>query len=160
MLSVHHNYCVAQLVKNLPVMRETWVRSLGREDPWRRNGNPLQYSCLENARDRGAWWAAVYVKALWWLISLRMFFLLWPCRQPWDPRSEKGGLGIKSWPCSVAVGDGLQSPRSRTSASKKQSISSGTPVVWPQSQWLGGWSPPRGALLHARRGASVGETAA
>ena len=25
-----------------------------------RNGNPLQYSCLENPRDRGAWWAAVY----------------------------------------------------------------------------------------------------
>ena len=24
---------VAQLVKNLPAMRETWVRSLGREDP-------------------------------------------------------------------------------------------------------------------------------
>ena len=24
------------------------------------NGNPLQYSCLENPRDRGAWWAAVY----------------------------------------------------------------------------------------------------
>ena len=23
------------------------------------NGNPLQYSCLENPRDRGAWWAAV-----------------------------------------------------------------------------------------------------
>ena len=25
-----------------------------------RNGNPLQWSCLENPRDRGAWWAAVY----------------------------------------------------------------------------------------------------
>ena len=25
-----------------------------------RNGNPLQYSCLENPRDGGAWWAAVY----------------------------------------------------------------------------------------------------
>ena len=25
-----------------------------------RNGNPLQYSCLENSRDREAWWAAVY----------------------------------------------------------------------------------------------------
>ena len=25
-----------------------------------RNGNPLQSSCLENPRDRGAWWAAVY----------------------------------------------------------------------------------------------------
>ena len=24
------------------------------------NGNPLQYSCLENPRDRAAWWAAVY----------------------------------------------------------------------------------------------------
>ena len=24
------------------------------------HGNPLQYSCLENPRDRGAWWAAVY----------------------------------------------------------------------------------------------------
>ena len=24
------------------------------------NGTPLQYSCLENPRDRGAWWAAVY----------------------------------------------------------------------------------------------------
>ena len=24
------------------------------------NGNPLQYSCLENPRDMGAWWAAVY----------------------------------------------------------------------------------------------------
>ena len=24
------------------------------------NGNPLQYSCLENPVDRGAWWAAIY----------------------------------------------------------------------------------------------------
>ena len=24
------------------------------------NGNPLQYSCLQNPVDRGAWWAAVY----------------------------------------------------------------------------------------------------
>ena len=27
---------------------------------WRGNGNPLQCSCLENPRDGGAWWAAVY----------------------------------------------------------------------------------------------------
>ena len=25
------------------------------------NGNPLQYSCLENSMDRGAWWATVYL---------------------------------------------------------------------------------------------------
>ena len=24
------------------------------------NGNPLQYACLENPMDRGAWWAAVH----------------------------------------------------------------------------------------------------
>jgi len=29
------------------------------------NGNPLQCSCLENPRDRGAWWAAVYGVRLW-----------------------------------------------------------------------------------------------
>ena len=31
-----------------------------------RNGNPLQCSCLENPRDRGAWWAAVYGVAQSW----------------------------------------------------------------------------------------------
>ena len=28
--------------------------------PGEGNGNPLQYSCLENPRDGGAWWAAIY----------------------------------------------------------------------------------------------------
>ena len=28
--------------------------------PGEGNGNPLQYSCLENAIDRGAWWATVH----------------------------------------------------------------------------------------------------
>ena len=37
-----------------------WVRSLGQEDPWKRNSNPLQYSCLENPTDRGAWQATVH----------------------------------------------------------------------------------------------------
>ena len=27
------------------------------------HGNPLQYSCLENPRDRGAWWATVHIVA-------------------------------------------------------------------------------------------------
>ena len=30
------------------------------------NGNPFQCSCLENPRDRGAWWAAVYGVAQSW----------------------------------------------------------------------------------------------
>ena len=35
-------------------MLETQVQSLGQEDM------PLQYSCLENSMDRGAWWATVH----------------------------------------------------------------------------------------------------
>ena len=30
------------------------------KSPGEGNGNPLQYSCLENSRDRGAWWATVH----------------------------------------------------------------------------------------------------
>ena len=30
------------------------------------NGHPLQYSCLENPMDRGAWWAAVHGVAKCW----------------------------------------------------------------------------------------------
>ena len=39
-------------------MQETWVQSLGQEDLLE-DGNPLQYSCLENSKDRGTWWATV-----------------------------------------------------------------------------------------------------
>ena len=45
-------FLVAQRLKRLPTMRETWVRSLGLErSPGEGNGNPLQYSCLENPMD-------------------------------------------------------------------------------------------------------------
>ena len=40
---------VSQLVKNLPAMQETWVQSLGWEDPLEK-GKALQYSGLENSR--------------------------------------------------------------------------------------------------------------
>ena len=44
------------MVKNLPAMWDTWVQSLGREDTLEKGmANPLQYSCLENPMDRGAW---------------------------------------------------------------------------------------------------------
>ena len=35
------------------------IPGLGRS-PGEGNGNPLQYSCLENSMDRGAWWAIVH----------------------------------------------------------------------------------------------------
>ena len=43
---------MAQTVKHLPTMRETRVQSLGSgRSPREGNGNPLQYSCLENPMD-------------------------------------------------------------------------------------------------------------
>ena len=46
------------VVKNPPAKaRDTGsILGLGRS-PGERNGNPLQYSCLENPMDREAWWA-------------------------------------------------------------------------------------------------------
>ena len=43
-------------------MQETWVGDLGLipglgRSPGEGNGNPPQYSCLENSMDRGAWQA-------------------------------------------------------------------------------------------------------
>ena len=43
------------MVKNPPAVQETWLQSLGWEDPW--IGYPLQYSGLEKSIDRGAWQA-------------------------------------------------------------------------------------------------------
>ena len=43
----------AQMVKDLPVMPDTGIQSLGWEDPLKEeNGNSLQYSCLENLTDK------------------------------------------------------------------------------------------------------------
>ena len=52
---------VAQTVKNTPAKRETWVRSLGWEDPLE-EGMATHSSILawRIPRDRGAWWATVH----------------------------------------------------------------------------------------------------
>ena len=49
------------MVKNLPEMQKTQVRSLGWEDLLEKGmTNPLQYPCQENSMDRGAWQATVH----------------------------------------------------------------------------------------------------
>ena len=52
------------VVKNLPANAED-ARDVGsisglERSPGEGNGNLLQYSCLENPTDRGAWWATVH----------------------------------------------------------------------------------------------------
>ena len=55
---------VVPVVKNPPAstgdIRDMGsIPGLGRS-PGEGNGTPLQYSCLENPMDRGAWWATVH----------------------------------------------------------------------------------------------------
>ena len=55
---------MAQVVKNSPanegdVTDEVSVPGSGRS-PGEGHGNPFEYLCLEDAIDRGAWWATVY----------------------------------------------------------------------------------------------------
>ena len=72
---------VAQMVKNLPANagdtgNEGLIPGLGKS-PGEGNGNPLQYSCLENPMDRGAWQATVHgVKKSRTRLSTHAFFSL------------------------------------------------------------------------------------
>ena len=52
---------MAQTIKNLPAMQETWVRSLGWEDPLE-EGMATHSGILawRIPMDRGAWWATVH----------------------------------------------------------------------------------------------------
>ena len=55
---------VELLVKNLPAsagdVRDSGLIHQSGRSPVREHGNPLQYSCLENPMDRGAWWTTVH----------------------------------------------------------------------------------------------------
>ena len=52
---------VAQMVKNLPTLQETWVRSLGQEDSLEKGmATHSSILFLQNSMDRGAWWATVH----------------------------------------------------------------------------------------------------
>ena len=52
---------VAQMVKNTPMSAEAMGSILGSGGSLGEgNGNPLQYPCLGNPMDRGAWWATVH----------------------------------------------------------------------------------------------------
>ena len=58
------------VVKNAPdnsgYIRDAGVIPGSGKSPGEGNGNPTQYSCLENPMDRGAWWATVHGVAKCW----------------------------------------------------------------------------------------------
>ena len=135
------------VVKNLPEdsgdKRDTGsVPRLGRS-PGGGHGNPLQYSCLENPMDRGAWWATVHgvTKRTWlrqlgmhaWIDGLLSGIPRLLCGEP-----ELGGRGE-----SRETGEAGAGPLRVVAAPEKR-----RDVMWP---WVGlavwdSWPMVRGAL--------------
>ena len=74
-----------------------------RRSPGEGNGNPLQYSCLENPMDRGAWWATVQgvTKSRTWLsdfaFTLYNFYSFY-LRKSWEEKRHAYPLGQKGKP--------------------------------------------------------------
>ena len=57
----------SSVVKKMPASAgDVSLLPESRRCPGGGNGNPLQYCCLENAMDRGAWWATVHGVAKSW----------------------------------------------------------------------------------------------
>ena len=60
----HQTSQVTLVVKNLPAnagdIRDADLITGWRRSPGGGHGNPLEYSCLENPMDKGAWWATVH----------------------------------------------------------------------------------------------------
>ena len=51
---------MAQMVKNMPAMQETWVQTLGLEDPLEEDMTTHSSILAWNPMDRRAWWAIVH----------------------------------------------------------------------------------------------------
>ena len=60
-LNTYKGFLGDSVVKNLPANTGDESSILvGGRSPGEGDGNPLQYSCLENPMDRGTWWATVH----------------------------------------------------------------------------------------------------
>ena len=137
MLLLCYHVCVCggfpggSVVKNLPANAGDVgsIPGSGRY-PGVGNGNPLQYSCLENFMDRGAWWTTVHgaaeldrterlhthVCVLFHLAYLRVHYLQFFCVQPivdpltfgtdwlfWQGHSLFPGVMLQIYPWSPSV---------------------------------------------------------
>ena len=57
---VHQPSLVAQIVKNLPTVQETWVQTLGQEDPLEKGMATHSHNIAWRISLRGAWWSMVH----------------------------------------------------------------------------------------------------
>ena len=89
-----------------------WATSLSLSCTGEGNVNPLQYSCLENPRDGGAWWAAVYgvAQSRTRLKRLSSSSSSWDSKTPHSLTSERVSWYLETSPPSrLHPRDGSQS---------------------------------------------------
>ena len=122
---------VIQMVKNLPGMLETWVQSLGWEDPLKKEMATLSsYSCLGNHMDGGSWRPA-------------------PRRvsKSQAPPSRHAVVGQKCWSEALGAEGPVAVPRGRWAGRPQRPLMS--PEPWPSPVHLDALN----ALPHASRAA-------
>ena len=127
-----HIYITSQVVKNLLVsardMRHLNLTAGPGRSPGGGRDNPLQYSCLENPMDRGAWWATVHSVTKNWT-QLSNQHLHFPQVTPFY-REESKYFGELRYFCKVTK-----------SLSESESCSVVSNSLWPQ--WLySSWNSP------------------
>ena len=66
------------------------------------NGKPLQYSCLENPRDRGAWWATVYGVAQSWTQLMQLSSSSRDRNASWENWVQEVHVRMKPWTLAMA----------------------------------------------------------
>ena len=105
------------------------ILELGRS-PGEGNGYPLQYSCLENPMDRGAWWAAVHgVAKSWTQLSDWHFHFQLSALRICDASTFLGSGNVCYW-----INNAVWFPEHIH----------GVPIVWGRYciRWFGSWLPP------------------
>ena len=68
LITIHGTHGIFRIQAHIWAVAASWARE--------GNGTPLQYSCLENPTDAGAWWAAVHgvAKSWTWLSNFTFTF--------------------------------------------------------------------------------------
>ena len=124
-----------------------------------RNGNPFQYSCLENPGDCGAWWAAVYGVGIyrvghdWSALAAaaeQVILRGWWCSS--GPERELGLLSLKYGP---VMGTGICTLRFITSSRGLANLSIPSSA---QAQEATGTKKGSGTQSHFAAGPSPGNT--
>ena len=99
------------------------------------NGNPLQYSCLENPMEGGAWWAAVHgvAKSWTWLSDFIFTFHFHALRRKWQPTPVFLPGESQGWGSLVGAVYGVtqsQTRLKRLSSSSSSSHLNKLPSLW------------------------------